>query len=393
MPIPSTGNIPVYLIDQPDQLQQSLQDLGRCESLSFDLEFDNNSYGYGVTLCLVQVAIPGACYFIDPLAGLDLSGLYDLFAATAIQKLVHAPGEDLRLLHSLGCYPKNLFDTEVVARLLNYEQPSLTVLLWEKLGFTMDKKQQRSNWLRRPLTEAQVQYAADDVIWLHPLKAVLEREAAERGLLAFVQEEQELLSTTIYSATDKSSFLKPSDRHHLSPQEQYITNELLRFRDGLARKMNKPAYQVMSEDMVRELAVGARLPESITEGPGVHPRYKNSSFAAQLRKQLEVARKEAATQNLSQEKEGRPRMTAAQQAWMRQTANDKETVFAPIKQALEQRFGSYTTTFLLSNKVINSLLNRSITLQDLKPTYRQVLIREIAAEKGISLERYVGGSI
>jgi ribonuclease D len=378
----------VYLIDQPDQLQQSLQDLGRCETLSFDLEFDNNSYGYGVTLCLVQVATPGACYVIDPLAGLDLSGLYDLFAEAAIQKLVHAPGEDLRLLHSLGCYPKNLFDTEVVARMLNYEQPSLTVLLREKLGFTMDKKQQRSNWLRRPLTEAQVQYAADDVIWLHPLKAVLEREAEERGLLPFVQEEQELLSTTIYSATDKSSFLKSSDRHHLSPQEQYITNELLRFRDGLARKMNKPAYQVMSEDVVRELAIGTRLPESITEGPGVHPRYKNSSFVAQLRKQLETARKEAAVQNLSQEKEGRPRMTAAQQAWMRQTANDKETVFTPIKQALEQRFGSYTTTFLLSNKVINSLLNRSITLQDLKPTYRQVLIREIAAEKGINLEHY-----
>lgn len=390
MPIPSNRNTPVQFIDRQYSLEQSLRDLAQCDTISFDLEFDNNSYGYGVTLCLVQVATPDKCYVIDPLAGLELGGLYDLFAATAIQKIVHAPGEDLRLLHSLGCYPQNLYDTEVVARLLNYEQPSLSVLLREKLGFAMDKKQQRSNWLRRPLSDAQVQYAADDVIWLHPLKAVLEKEAAERNLMDFVREEQALLSTTIYTAADRTSFLKPSDRHHLSPQEQYITNELLRFRDGLARKMNKPAYQVMSEDLVRELAIGVRLPESIVEGPGVHPRYKNSSFAAQLRKQLAAARKEAIAQNLSQQKEGRPRMTAAQQDWMRQTANDKDTVFAPIKQALEQRFGSYTTTFLLSNKVINSLLNRSITLQDLKPAYRQNLIRDIAAEKGISLERYEG---
>lgn len=390
MSLANTAHIPVYIVDKPDSLQQSLQDLAQCNTISFDLEFDNNSYSYGVTLCLVQVATTHACYVIDPLAGLDLKGLYDLFASPTIQKLVHAPGEDLRLLHSLGCYPQNLYDTEVVARLLNYEQPSLSVLLREKLGFAMDKKQQRSNWLRRPLSEAQVQYAADDVIWLHPLKAVLEGEAAERGLLPFVQEEQDLLSTVIYTVADKTSFLKSSDRHHLSPQEQYITNELLRFRDELARKMNKPAYQVMNEEVVRELAIGIRLPESIVEGPGVHPRYKNSGFAAQLRKQLASARKEAAAQNLSQQKEGRPRMTAAQQDWMRQTANDKETVFAPIKQALEQRFGSYTTTFLLSNKVINSLLSRSITLQDLKPAYRQNLIRDIAAEKGISLERYEG---
>lgn len=391
MRLPITGNRPVHLIDQPHTLQQSLQELVRCDILSVDLEFDNNSYGYGVTLCLVQVATPQVCYLIDGLANLDLSGLYDLFQSTDIQKIVHAPGEDLRLLHSLGCYPQNLFDTEVVARLLNYEPTSLSVLLRDKLNVTMDKKQQRSNWLRRPLSQAQVQYAAEDVIWLHPLKAVLEAEAAERGLLPLVSEEQELLSTTIYPVVAKTDFLKPSDLYRLSPREQYIANEMFRFRDELARRMNRPPYQVMGEELVRELAAGSRLPESILDSQGVHPRFKNTRFVNQLRKHLEQARKEAAAQNLSFQKQGRPKLTPAQHTAMHKAADDRETVFAPIKQELERRFGSDAAKFMFSNKAVSSLLNGSLTLQDIKPAYRQALIRDIATAKGIDLGRYDSG--
>lgn len=391
MHLPSPANNPVSFIDQPHTLRQSLQELERCDVLSFDLEFDNNSYGYGVTLCLVQVATPQACYVIDPLANLDLSGLYALFESARIQKIVHAPGEDLRLLHSLGCYPKNLFDTEVAAKLLNYEPTSLTVLLRDKLAVSMDKKQQRSNWLRRPLTEAQVRYAAEDVIWLHPLKAILEAEAKERNLLPFVQEEQALLSTTLYPVVAKADFLKPADLYTLSPREQFVANELFRYRDELARKMNRPPYQVMSEELVRELAAGTRLPESLAAGTEVHPRFRNSRFATQLRKQLEQAQKAAAAQNLSSQKQRRPKPTAAQQAAMRKAAGDRETIFAPIKQALEQRFGSHAARFLLSNKMVNSLLNGSLTLQDL-PAYRQALIRDMAAAAGIDLDGYDGGT-
>lgn len=389
--MPFNPNRPVHLIDRPDGLLPCLRELERCEVLSFDLEFDNNRFGYGVTLCLIQVATPGACYVIDPLANLELSGLYALFEAERIQKIVHAPGEDLRLLHSLGCYPQNLFDTEVVARLLNYEQTSLTVLLRDKLGFEMDKKQQKSNWLRRPLSEAQVQYAAGDVLWLHPLKAVLEAEAAERDLLRFVQEEQALLSTTIYDPVAKTAFLKPSDLYNLSPREQYITNELLRFRNDLARQTNRPPYQVMSEEWVRELAAGTRLPASILQSPGVHPRYKNDRFAARLVQHLAQIRQAADAQNLSSEKQGRPKRTAAEAAGSRRAANDRERVFAPIQQALAQRFGKHAATLLFSNKLVNGLLNGSFTLSEIKPAYRQDLIRGIAAASGIDLGSYDAG--
>ena len=369
-------------------MQQCLQELERCDTLSVDIEFDNNSYGYGVTLCVIQVATHKACYVIDGLANLDLGGLYTLFESGGIQKIVHAPGEDLRLLHSLGCCPKNLFDTEVAARLLNYEATSLTVLLREKLNVTMDKKQQRSNWLRRPLTEAQVRYAAEDVIWLHPLKAVLEAEAREKGLLSFVQEEQELLSTTIYPAVAKTDFLKPSDQYTLSPREQFITNELLTYINEVARSINRPAYQVMREELVRELAAGTRQPESIVQEPGVHPRFKNSHFAARIAKHLEQTRKAAAAaQNLSPDKQHRSKPTPAEWAAIRRAEADRQQVFAPIQQALAERFGPHAAKLLLSNRMANNLLNGSTTLQEL-PAYRQKLIRSIAAAAGIDLSYY-----
>lgn len=387
-----TGNKPVYLIDRQEQLQECLQALEGHNTLSFDIEFDNNRFGYGVTLCLVQVATPQSCFVIDGLAHLNLGGLYALFENAAIQKIVHAPGEDLRLLHSLGCIPQNLFDTEVTARLLNYEFTSLTALLRDKLDFGMDKKQQKSNWLRRPLSEAQVLYAADDVIWLHPLKAVLEAEANEKGLLPFVQEEQNLLSTTIYTPAPKINFLKPADLYNLSPREQYITNELLRFRDELARGINRPPFQVMSEELVRELAAGTLRPEHIIDEPGVHPRYRNSRFAGQLSRQLAQARKAAAAQNLSDEIQRRPRLSAAEGALIGKMGQDREQIFMPIQEALIQRFGAHASKLLLSNKAVNDLLKGALTLQDIKPAYRQRLIREIAAASGIDLGRYAGSA-
>jgi ribonuclease D len=323
---------------------------------------------------------------IDPLANLDLSELYALFESPGIQKIVHASGEDLRLLHSLGCYPKNVFDTEVAARLLNYEHTSLTVLLRDKLAFEMDKKEQKSNWLRRPLSGSQVQYAADDVLWLHPLKRVLEAEAGAKDLLPFLREEQELLSTTIYPSLAKTNFLKPSDLYTLSPREQYITNELLGFFHELAREFDRPVYQVMREEVVRSLAAGTRLPESIVQDQGVHPRLKNSRFVARLAGQLAQIRK--ASQNLSDEKQRRPKLTPAEWAAVNKAADNREKVFAPIQQALVQRFGEHATKFLFSNKTMNSLLEGAITLQDIKPAYRQYLIRNIAAEAGIDLGAY-----
>ena len=178
----SSDSLLPELVATPSRLDACIQALRASPSLAFDLEFDSNLRGYGVTLGLIQIALPdNRCYLIDPLADLDLAPLWAVMEDASIQKLVHSPGEDLRLLHSLKCYPANLYDTEIAARLLDYERTSLTVMLETKLGVTLGGGQQRSNWLQRPLTHEQIVYAAADALHLHALQKVLDEEAARRG--------------------------------------------------------------------------------------------------------------------------------------------------------------------------------------------------------------------
>lgn len=381
---------PVIYIQDPQALQRCLHTLAQAPAISFDLEFDNNRYSYGVTLCLVQVATTEVCYIIDPMTGMDLSGLYALFQQEGIQKLVHSPGEDLRLLHSLGCYPTNLFDTEIVGRLLNYEQTSLANMLREKLDYTISKKHQKSNWLRRPLSEEQVEYAADDVIWLHPLKAALVAEAEAKGLMPYVREEQAHLSGIVYHQTEKTNFLKPADRATLSPLDQHLTNELLRFRDELARQINRPPFQVMGEDLVRALATGTHPPEQLLDEPGIHPRFKTYGFVHQLSAKLEAIRADAAGKNLSTGLPTRPKLSPEQYAAQRKAAQDRDELFLPIQQELAQRFGTFAAQYLLSNRLVNELLRDPADRQGILPAYRKALMRQIAMDLGLNHQGYFG---
>lgn len=382
--------MPVIYIRHQPELTSCLEELARVPAISFDLEFDNNRYSYGVTLCLVQVATTEVCYIIDPMTGMDLSGLYALFQRDDVQKLVHSPGEDLRLLHSLGCYPRNLFDTEIIARLLNYEQTSLANMLREKLDYHISKKHQKSNWLRRPLSDDQVHYAADDVIWLHPLKDVLSAEAEAKGLMPFVQAEQAHLSSIVYQQTEKTHFLKPADMATLSPLDQYITNELLRYRDELARQINRPPFQVMGEELVRALANESLQPRQLPDEPGIHPRFKTQGFVNQLSARLRAIRAEASDQNLSTELPVRRQLTPDQYAAQRKAAHDRDTLFLPIQQELVKRFGTYATQFLLSNRLVNELLRDPADSLNILPAYRKAMMRDIATELGLACDGYFG---
>ncbi|HSR37930.1 MAG TPA: hypothetical protein VLL95_03370, partial [Phnomibacter sp.] len=89
-----------YIADAAE-LQHCVDILRQSTVFAFDLEFDRDRYTYGFDLCLMQVATPEVCFLIDPLSKINLQPLFEVFTLPAIRKLVHCPGEDLRLLHSL----------------------------------------------------------------------------------------------------------------------------------------------------------------------------------------------------------------------------------------------------------------------------------------------------
>ena len=388
LPTTAARQKPLRFIDTLAALQKCTDELSACDTIAFDLEFDSHNHSYGVTLCLIQVAAPDCCYVIDPFAVTGLSKLYALLEDERILKIVHSPGEDLRLLHSLQCYPKNLFDTEVAARLLNNEHTSLAAMLQEKLDHTMNKQQQRSNWLRRPLTPEQLLYAADDVAWLHALKEILEGEAKQKGLMSFVEEEQTALSTTIYRQETKDFFLKPADLRTLSAYEQYVLNALLIYRDNLAKQLNKPAYQVLDEQLLRAIAAGTFQPGDLTEAKGVHRSLKNAGFAAKVSAYLQSIRSEADRLGHVHTMPARQRLLLGQRADRDMAAQDKEAKFAPVQQALVKRFGEHAARFILSNGMANDLLKRTTTISSIKRSYKQTLIRSTAATLSIDLSSY-----
>ncbi len=138
------------LIDQPDALAQMVEALRARRTIAVDTE-SNSFYAYHRRVCLIQISVPGTDYIVDPLAGMDLSPLGEIFADSRIQKVFHAAEQDIAgLWEDFRFQVTNLFDTMRAARLLGWPRAGLADLLWEHFGVRTDKRYQRYNWGQRP---------------------------------------------------------------------------------------------------------------------------------------------------------------------------------------------------------------------------------------------------
>ena len=136
----------IEYIDTVDKLKTCVQYLQTVNTIAFDLEFDKNSFVYGFNLCLVQIATDKRCFVIDPLklGNKVLVTVFDLFENPKIIKILHSGSEDLRLLQLLGCRLKNLFDTDIAVKILNYEKISLGNVIKAKFDIDLDKSLQKN---------------------------------------------------------------------------------------------------------------------------------------------------------------------------------------------------------------------------------------------------------
>lgn len=377
------------LIATASTLMSCVEILSATPSLAFDLEFDSNLRGYGVTLGLIQIAMPDdRCYLIDPLADLDLATVWSVLEEPTIQKLVHSPGEDLRLLHSLGCFPTNVYDTEITARLLNYEHTSLSKMLEAKLGVTLGGGQQRSNWLQRPLTREQIDYAAADALHLHALKKLLDEEAETRGLTDFVTDEQAALSRARYNTAPRTTFLKPIDQRTFSLHQQHILQALLAQRDAWAREANRPLFKVADDAALRTIVEASRTPRSETAAAALVAPFNNEHYSGALIEVYEAAVREADVRRLPHGAAPRPRMSREERQAREQGARDRTEKFAPVQAALAAEYGMFAARYLLSNTMVETITKGDATLTSLDRPYRRGVILEKADALGIDMSTY-----
>jgi ribonuclease D len=244
------------LITHSSQLHALLNRLSGHTALAIDTESDS-LYAYREKVCLIQISIPGSDYVIDPLAAFDLSPIAPLFANERIQKVFHAAEYDVMCLRrDFNFTFSNLFDTMWAARILGWKRVGLGDILQEQFGISLDKKWQRHNWGKRPIEPAALSYAQFDTHYLLRLRDVQLRELRQLDRLEEAHEVFADLARAKYNGHEFS----PDDIWHikgvwdLGGHAQAILRQLIILRDREARRQDRPAFKVIGDKTLVQLA-------------------------------------------------------------------------------------------------------------------------------------------
>ncbi|MDR9415266.1 MAG: hypothetical protein RI564_03205 [Gracilimonas sp.] len=379
-----------YLTDNSSLVELS-STLHNISEFSIDLEFDRNRYRYGFNLCLMQIYDGNDCYLIDPLLkNLDINLIFPPIENNEILKVVFAFGEDLRLLHSLGCFPKNLYDLDVATSLLNYKPTSLTNLIEEVLSIEVNSSSQDSNWYKRPLTEDQKHYAADDVLYLLDFKKALEVEAKKHGLSDWIKQENETFNHLDYSDEDHNNLIKQKDMKDMSKFEWHIYKKMMRFFDEVARSYNKPVYHLVSKKVLTAIAQDPDRVDQWNSERGIFGKLKNDSFQKKLSNVVREAISEAERTGLSSTQKASQTMSSDEYREMRQQQSRisalKTKLMQPIQDKIAEDFGSHAKSFILPNRLAKEIIAGEA---ELVPDYKVNLLRRYANEMDLDLSRYI----
>lgn len=223
-------------------------------------------------LALVQVATPDGIWLIDPLAGgAPDQPIWNCMADPAITTVVHAHEQETRFcIARTARPPASLFDVQLAAGFAGHRFPiSYNALIGAALGRRAADSQSRSEWTRRPLSAAQVRYAADDVRWLLPLQRRLAGRLGETGRRAWLEEETALRLDAV-SAQERGGrdgraprWRRLSGAGKLRPRSLEALRRLHGWREQAARLADSPVKRIAADPLL--VAVAAALPRSIND--------------------------------------------------------------------------------------------------------------------------------
>jgi ribonuclease D len=247
---------PAIVIRDKDDFQQLLSDLAEASFIAVDTE-SNGFYAYYERVCLVQISVPGQDYIVDPLAVKSLDGLREVLENPAAEKVLHAASNDLAgLKRDFQLGVSNLFDTAIAAKLLGYSQLGLARILDQYFNVSLNKKWQRYDWGRRPLSDEQLDYARLDTHYLIELRHRLAAELVFRGLWDAAQEAFDKASLQEIPTRDfhPEAFIQINGARTLDPIGKRILKALYLFREQEARRRNRAPFRILSNDTMLRLA-------------------------------------------------------------------------------------------------------------------------------------------
>ncbi|WP_348654243.1 HRDC domain-containing protein [uncultured Psychrobacter sp.] len=261
----SADELPVTWIKEQSQLTPVIEALKSCGRVALDTEFIKRDTYYP-RLALVQINVGEHIYLLDA-PQLQLQDVWQALSAVDVA-IWHACGEDLGIFYLLSDCPPltNIFDTQIALSYLTGQlQMGYQQALDDQLDMHIDKEQSQSDWLRRPLSDEQEQYAIDDVRFLPALYLSLEYELKKQGLYEYVWADCQLYAQELYDSqqvADEDMYLTMAD-YRYDTQQMAILQAVASWREQLARATNQPRTFVIKKQAVREIIT--EKPKSMRE--------------------------------------------------------------------------------------------------------------------------------
>ncbi len=340
-----------------EQLRLASEAWNQLDELAIDIECENNLHHYGSFISLIQLSAPGKNWIVDVLTLKEIGPLLEVLENPRVKKVFHDVGFDLRILnHQFGCRPRNVFDTQLAALFLGKENLGLGALLEEFFQVKKEKKFQRVDWTRRPLSREMLNYAVEDTAHLLSLKEKLEKELQKINRCEWVREECAFLEEMDFSFHEQT-YLDIKGARSLAPVELGRLQVIFEERSRLARTADKPLFMIF--DNQRMLDFARNPPLDWSKLRGVHPLVsrKAQEFAEAVKK----ARPE------TYPREEKMRMTGYQ----RQKAKE----ITELRNQMAEKLGIRAHLVLSNEQIVRAAVSHS--LEELRKWQRNLLEKEI----------------
>jgi len=246
----------IQYINTQEQLDQLCVQIKKESWLALDTEFLREKTYYP-KFCLLQIATPEWVACVDPLAVPSMDALFEALENPDITKVFHSCRQDLEIFYQLtGKIPQPVFDTQIAAPLLGFqENPGYAMLVSSLLNVNLSKAHTRADWSKRPLSEAEIQYAADDVIYLCKVYEMITRKLAELGRTDWLNDDfAELADPDFYKVAPEKAWLKIKGKNKLTGKQLSIVQTLAEWREKMAQAENRPRNWLLRDEMLFDLA-------------------------------------------------------------------------------------------------------------------------------------------
>lgn len=287
-PVETIPDLGYRYVTTPEELAECAADLEGTKVLAADIEGDS-FFSYREQTCLLQMTgDSGVDWVVDPLALPDMEALRPVMEDRSVVKIFHGADYDIVSLkrdHGFAIGP--VFDTMIAAQATGHERFGLSDLVKLYFGDTLEKKYQRHDWSRRPLKDEHLEYARLDSHYLPRLRELLLEQAEERGRIAMLEEEFELLEAREWTGRDfdPDDCLRVKRANKLDEDSKRVLRALFTTRDGIAKRKNRPPFKVWGNDaLIRLSQTKPTTRDELTEalGPKNHivRRYADDVLAA-----------------------------------------------------------------------------------------------------------------